>query len=254
MQMTKEEAAATMPAVADALNEAGGGAPADPPPASDAPGGVPANSPPAAGDPAGAALLVASVVASAISTAFTETLEALEFMMQSDGSDTEQCSVNPQCMETNTPQDCSPEQTSCSSGCTGADGAATAFAECVTAANGGTIGTKEEPSVPDPVDGNLINPSPDSTSFGTLPNGALTACLAGGTPVGSRCVGTSVRLCTQENPNCGCGRVSVVAPPPPNGQCEAMQCVSDSARGELAQGAPTGGAGMCGCSSVMGGI
>ena len=83
---------------------------------------------------------------------------------------------------------------------------------------------------------------------------ALTACLAGGTPVGSRCVGTSVRLCTQDNPNCGCGRVSVVAPPPPNGQCEAMQCVSDSARGELAQGAPTGGAGMCGCSSVMGGI
>lgn len=254
MRMTKEEAAAAMPAVADALNEAGADAPADPPPTQPTGGAVPADSPPAAGNPGGGGFAVAAIVASAITTALSETLEALEFMMQSDGSDTEQCSVNPQCMEPNTPQDCSPEQTSCSSGCTGADGAATAFAECVTAANGGTIGTKEEPSVPDLVDGNLINPSPDSTSFGTLPNGALTACLAGGTPVGSRCVGTSVRLCTQDNPNCGCGRVSVVAPPPPNGQCEAMQCVSDSARGELAQGAPTGGAGMCGCSSVMGGI
>jgi len=254
MRMTKEEAAAAMPAVADALNEAGADAPADPPPTQPTGGAVPADSPPAAGNPGGAGFVLAAIVASAITTALSETLEALEFMMQSDGSDTEQCSVNPQCMETSTPQDCSPEQTSCSSGCTGADGAATAFAECVTAANGGTIGTSEEPSVPGVVDENLINPSPDSTSFGTLPNGALTACLAGGTPVGSRCVGTSVRLCTPENPNCGCGRVSVVAPPPPNGTCQAMQCVSDSARGELAQGAPTGAAGMCGCSSVMGGI
>lgn len=254
MQMTKEQATATMPAVVDALTEAGADAPADPAPAQAPDGAVPAGSAPAAGNPGGGAFVVAAVVASAISTAFTETLEALEFMTQSDGSDTEQCSVNPQCMETNTPQDCAPDQTSCSSGCTGADAAVTAFAECVTAANGGTIGTNEEPSVPDLIDGNLINPSPDSTSFGTLPNGALTACLAGGTPVGSRCVGTSVRLCTQESPSCGCGRVSVVAPPPPTGTCEAMQCVSDSARGELAEGAPTGGAGMCGCSSVMGGI
>ena len=131
---------------------------------------MPADSPPAAGNPGGGGFAVAAIVASAITTALSETLEALEFMMQSDGSDTEQCSVNPQCMEPNTPQDCSPEQTSCSSGCTGADGAATAFAECVTAANGGTIGTKEEPSVPDLVDGNLhveqVSVHPDAAGHG----------------------------------------------------------------------------------------
>ena len=251
--VSASEMAANENAVEDAIDASGGNEPAPPADPQPSDGGVPASSTPASGSPNGG-LLGGTLAADVMATAREETLEALEFMMQSDGSDTEQCSVNPQCMEPNTPQDCSPEQTSCSSGCTGADGAATAFAECVTAANGGTIGTNEEPSVPGVVDENLINPSPDSTSFGTLPNGALTACLAGGTPVGSRCVGTSVRLCTPENPNCGCGRVSVVAPPPPNGTCEAMQCVSDSARGELAQGAPTGGAGMCGCSSVMGGI
>lgn len=254
MRMTKEEAAAAMPDVADALKDAGADTPAEPPPAQPTGGAVPADSSPGAGSPSGGGFAVAAIVASAITTALGETLEALEFMMQSDGSDTEQCSVNPQCMEPNAPQDCTPDMPSCNAGCTGSDGAATAFAECVNAANGGTIGTNAAPSVPGAVDGNLINPSPDSTSFGTLPNGALTGCLAGGTPVGSRCVGTSVRLCTEESPNCGCGRVSVVVPSLPNGSCEAMQCLSDSAHGELAQGAPTGGAGMCGCSSVMGGI
>lgn len=247
MTMTKEEAAAAMPEVAEALASAD--TPPDPAPAPGSNEAVPAESSPSGGSPA--ASFVAGVVAAAVTTALGETLEALEFMMQSDGSETEQCSVNPQCMEPNSPKDCAPDQPSCGAGCTGSDAAGTAFAKCVNAANGSMVGT--EPSVPNPIDGNLVNPTPDSTSFGTLPNGALTACLGGGTPVGSRCVGTSVRLCPQDDPNCGCGRVSVVTPPPPTSTCQAIQCVSDSARGELAVGAPTGGAGMCGCSSVMGG-
>ncbi len=256
--VTASEMEANENAVEEAISGAGGNEPVpptEPEPTEPQPTepGVPAGSAPASGSPNGG-FLGAFGAASALDTASNETLEALEFMWQDDGSDTQQCSTDPQCLEPNTPEDCSPEMTSCSAGCTGSDAASTAFTECVDAANGGTSGTNQEPSVPGVVDENVINPSPDSTSFGTLPNGALTACLAGGIPEGSRCVGTSVRLCAEESPNCGCGRASVVAAPLPNGSCDAMQCVSNSAHGELAQGTPTGGAGMCGCSSVMGGI
>jgi hypothetical protein len=224
--------------------------PPPPPPPPPAPGG----STPANGGGSLGQTIAAGVVGGAYVSALGESLESLEFMMQSDDPDEGQCSVNPQCLEPGAPQDCSPEQTNCSTGCTSRDAAVVAFNECLLDATGTGARNSHTPDKVKLIDDNLVNPTPDSSGFSTL-DGGLLACLVGGTPAVSMCAGQAVRLCPEDAPNCGCSAPQGdLTGPLPNEACAAMQCASNVARGEHAEGAPRGPTGMCGCGSVMGGM
>lgn len=214
---------------------------------------VPAASTPAAGGGSFGQALAGALTGSAYVSALGESLEDLEFMMQSDDPIDGQCSVNPQCMEPGAPQDCAADAGNCSTGCTTSDADVTAFRECLADATGTGGDGGDELDHLTFLDENLINPTPDSTGFSTL-DGALLACVVGGTPVAHMCAGQAVRLCPEEEPNCGCSApAGGLVAPPPNDTCAAIQCASNAGMGELSQGAPRGDAGLCGCGSVMGG-
>ena len=187
--------------------------------------------------------------------------EEWELMYQNpeeDGSgDSTQCTENPQCRE---PDDdsatasCAGDDPSCSSGCTGNQGKAEAFGECVQSAISGT--TPPGPSEQDP----YINPAPEATS-GYLPSqvAALAACAGGGVPSRDQCRGEGLALCPEDNPNCMCGgqRVAEVSAALMGADCERMMCsgASSSERSMATNdaGPSSSGVGACGCSSMMGG-
>jgi hypothetical protein len=242
--------------VEETIGNTPSGAPAPTPEPSPAP--APTGSTPATGGAGGGSstnapwgtTLARGVYGAAAYTQLVESLEDLELMTYQDDDGDGQCSVNPMCQSPNGSQSCDEESGSCSGGCTGRDADVSAFNECVTDAS-----TPSSPSTPTSglsVPDTLVNPTPDSNGFTSMIDAGLLACMAGGTPVGSACAGTSVRLCTEESPSCGCGVDVSVAPPPAGVSCSQINCVSNASLGEAAEGVPSG-VGACGCQSVMGG-